>query len=746
MPRGRRRALPAALVLLLPLLLLLAAPAGAGHVVARGTGTACPPEHVSSAEQSGYGDVAGHHFAVEIGCLSDYAVARGRAPGVYDPAAHVSRQQMALFLSRIVERAGIALPTGDDRFTDLAALDAPTRAAVEAVAALGIARGVAEGRFDPEGTVTRGQMATFLDKLHGVVSGARFAPGPDAFDGDEGTTHEASADAIAQAGVGVGVSDRDFAADRAVTRGQMAGFLARVLDIEVSAGVIRSAYEDRPVERLSSTGIACTAVGTEGDDVLVGTPGNDVLCGLGGQDVLRGEGGDDVLDGGPGADRLEGLEGDDDLDGGPDPDVLDGGLGTNWCVPDSVDELTQCVYDLTPPVIEESTVAPDAVDSTSADSPVTVQVRVRDDTGVLRVQAYAYEDGTHQVGPEIGFARLVSGTVRDGVWQFDVVVPRHAEPGSFRIELIAADRLLRDVREFAQQVLTVASEAADDVLPQVVSGLLTSPSGFPVDVREVSRAVELVLEVTDDLSGVVSATACLAKLVEGEHHVPIGMCAGLDRLDGDALDGTYRAVLQLPQGSASGDWNVVVHLRDRAHSQPIDWYGPDYYRELTAYGPHVSVFALPADAGRVPVVGVGDTVAPLLTGVALSATEVDTLDSEQVVQVDVALADDGGSGVREVRTMLISPDAGQSSAPGYTWEPGVLVSGTAEEGTWRAQVRVPQGTPPGLYSLLVVVEDASFSRTWFSSTTPHAYTGNSPREELPGDASIRVIERVEQAG
>ncbi len=48
--------------------------------------------------------------------------------------------------------------------------------------------------------------------------------------------------------------------------------------------------------------VACSSIGTKGDDLVAGTPGNDILCGVGGNDVLRGGGGDDLLIGGPGTD------------------------------------------------------------------------------------------------------------------------------------------------------------------------------------------------------------------------------------------------------------------------------------------------------------------------------------------------------------------------------------------------------------------------------------------------------------
>ncbi|MGZ5291834.1 MAG: hypothetical protein ACXWEH_05870, partial [Actinomycetota bacterium] len=49
--------------------------------------------------------------------------------------------------------------------------------------------------------------------------------------------------------------------------------------------------------------VACTVVGTDGNDVLRGTPGADVICGLNGDDAIVGLGGPDVIVGGRGNDR-----------------------------------------------------------------------------------------------------------------------------------------------------------------------------------------------------------------------------------------------------------------------------------------------------------------------------------------------------------------------------------------------------------------------------------------------------------
>ncbi|GAA4610144.1 Ca2+-binding RTX toxin-like protein [Actinoplanes octamycinicus] len=80
---------------------------------------------------------------------------------------------------------------------------------------------------------------------------------------------------------------------------------------------------------LSSTGKACTVVGTVGNDHLFGTHGYDVICGLGGNDVIKGGGGKDVLDGGDGDDDLDGEDGADTVVGGPGNDKVAGGAGND---------------------------------------------------------------------------------------------------------------------------------------------------------------------------------------------------------------------------------------------------------------------------------------------------------------------------------------------------------------------------------------------------------------------------------
>ncbi len=97
--------------------------------------------------------------------------------------------------------------------------------AVNALWAAGITSGCGEWRFCPDDPVTRGEMAAFLTRALGLdASPAQFADAAQSpFAGDIG--------AIADAGITRGCGPGIFCPDESVTRGQMAGLLARALHL-----------------------------------------------------------------------------------------------------------------------------------------------------------------------------------------------------------------------------------------------------------------------------------------------------------------------------------------------------------------------------------------------------------------------------------------------------------------------------------------------------------------------------------
>jgi hypothetical protein len=150
----------------------------------------------------------------------------------------------------------------------------PQEAYIEAIHAAGITAGCnppANDRYCPGLGLTRAEMATMLVRaLHLERSGI------DRFEDDGNSVHEANINALAADGITRGCNpptgDR-FCPDDLVTRGQMAAFLVRALELTAGSGTDRFGDDDRSVfendiDRLADAGI------TKGCN----PPANDRYC------------------------------------------------------------------------------------------------------------------------------------------------------------------------------------------------------------------------------------------------------------------------------------------------------------------------------------------------------------------------------------------------------------------------------------------------------------------------------------
>lgn len=122
-------------------------------------------------------------------------------------------------------------PDGSGRFVDD---DGSTHEGyIEAIAAEGITLGCNppdNDRFCPDDPVSRGQMASFLDRARELV-----ATVIDFFTDDDGSTHEAAINRVAAAGITLGCDVADparFCPGEAVSRAQMASFVGRALGLD----------------------------------------------------------------------------------------------------------------------------------------------------------------------------------------------------------------------------------------------------------------------------------------------------------------------------------------------------------------------------------------------------------------------------------------------------------------------------------------------------------------------------------
>jgi hypothetical protein len=154
-----------------------------------------------------------------IARLFTLGIMSGTPGGDANAAAPLTRGQMASLLQRALH-----LPPGDpNRFPDAGTTHA---AAIGAISRAGISTGFGDGTFRPNEYVTRGQMATFLTKAF-ALPGASAPP----FRDTTNSVHRGSIGAVASSGIAGGFGDGTFRPDTDVTRGQMATFLVRALAV-----------------------------------------------------------------------------------------------------------------------------------------------------------------------------------------------------------------------------------------------------------------------------------------------------------------------------------------------------------------------------------------------------------------------------------------------------------------------------------------------------------------------------------
>ncbi|MBL8062150.1 MAG: S-layer homology domain-containing protein [Anaerolineales bacterium] len=178
-----------------------------------------------------FSDVPTSHFAVLfIERLFDAGITGGCAtnPLSYCPDSTVTRAQMAVFLEKGIHGSSFVPPNVLPTFTDTAGNFAEDF--IEALKNDGVTSGCGVGIYCPDSPVTRAQMAIFLLK---AKHGASFTP-PDVvstFTDTAGHFAEDWIEQLAAEGITSGCGAGIYCPDSAVTRAQMAIFLVKTFNL-----------------------------------------------------------------------------------------------------------------------------------------------------------------------------------------------------------------------------------------------------------------------------------------------------------------------------------------------------------------------------------------------------------------------------------------------------------------------------------------------------------------------------------
>ena len=255
----------AAGALVASLLAVGASPAGAQAYSARANNATKLSACVGDAlDDQMFTDVSdGHAFGDAINCISHYGVTNGTGDGsTYSPNQAVTRAEMAVFIARAAEAAGVDLGDAMDAgFTDIGDVWAEAQDAINRLASKGMIS--SGGAYRPDDAVTRAEMASFLIgllvkasptvstssagalQLAGTTPGSVTTASDWNYFGDARSTvpaaNDAEISALYELGITKGASaaavqdptkaplDFNYEPSGTVDRGQMAAFITRAL-------------------------------------------------------------------------------------------------------------------------------------------------------------------------------------------------------------------------------------------------------------------------------------------------------------------------------------------------------------------------------------------------------------------------------------------------------------------------------------------------------------------------------------
>jgi len=217
------------------------------HITGSGNGTVSYTVDTNTAygRRSGTISVAGQAFSVlqgaafidvplshplytEIGKLSARGITNGCGVGSYCPESSVTREQMAIFITRALGEFNPPQPA-TRRFLDVG----PERGSypfIDDFARRGITAGCGGGNFCPDLEVTRGPMAAFILRALGVFNPETNVP-QRFFDVPASNPFYGFIDQMAVRGITKGCGGGNYCPDGVVNRGQMAAFLVRAFGL-----------------------------------------------------------------------------------------------------------------------------------------------------------------------------------------------------------------------------------------------------------------------------------------------------------------------------------------------------------------------------------------------------------------------------------------------------------------------------------------------------------------------------------
>jgi len=181
-----------------------------------------------------FSDVQANHWAYSfVETLAANGITAGCGGGNYCPESTVTRAQMAVFLERGMRGSNYSPPAATGNIFLDVGANDFAASFIEQLSQDGITSGCGNGNYCPNATVTRDQMAVFL--LRAKYGAGYSPPAATGVFGDVPANYWAAGwiEQLAAEGITAGCGGGNYCPESPVTRDQMAVFLVRTFSLSI---------------------------------------------------------------------------------------------------------------------------------------------------------------------------------------------------------------------------------------------------------------------------------------------------------------------------------------------------------------------------------------------------------------------------------------------------------------------------------------------------------------------------------